>query len=413
MHEVRAASSRRNWLVLGAVLLLTLLALSLLLKQRRNAAAGANAAAPDAAASSLLSDLSAAEKARRAAIAALGPIKRREGTNAAEFYKQAIGLYNQLTDDEKNMLRHPRDKQDPKVAAALYAKIQPIMDLLRKARKADYADWGLGPMTLENSTNKTAQYTSAQQLAVLAIWDSTYRFQSDPDGAVGDLAAMEALGRSEDDSLIGLMVENSIHSGAMWLLAQNAGGITSAAGPDLAEIVNPAAVQQSFQIGLDAEASMLQSALDEYANPATRNGSLIQKWTSLGALSGEQAVSDLEWLEQTEQALGTDLQESNAQFQQWWAQKQAQAASMPLVGTALSNLANVRAQSQMSVAWNAMLAAGMALEQNNQAQFQSIPDPSTGQPFTVTQTATGFQLGSAMQYHGKPVTLSFSMPAAK
>jgi hypothetical protein len=63
------------------------------------------------------------------------------------------------------------------------------------------------------------------------------------------------------------------------------------------------------------------------------------------------------------------------------------------------------------VVQDALLNAGIALEQNNQAQFQTITDPTTGQPFTYTQTAGGFKLSSALRpSSGKPVTMDFGAP---
>jgi hypothetical protein len=420
MHEARATDPRRGRIVLGVVLLLTILVLLMVMREGRKSG-GANIAEPDVAAMSNPSVESAAEKARRAAIAALGPIKRRGGINAVDLYKEAMGLYAQLTDAEKKMLERPRDKVDPKVAAALYAKIQPIMDLLRNGRKADYADWGLGPMTFGPAKN--AQVEKTLDLNQLARWDAIYRFQSDPDGAVDDLAAMEAMNRSENDSLFGLIVQKNMHLGTMSLLAQNAAGITNAAAADLAYITSPATTEQLFQNGMNANAAILQAELDEYANPATRSQAepLFNNWSNfkngkvvVERINPAEGVSEMEWLEQTEQAFATTLTEPEPQFQQWWTQKLAEAASMPTTSIALRKMALTRPQVEASITENAMLAAGMALEQGDQAQFQSILDPATGQPFTYTQTATGFQLGSASLIGpGKPVSLSFSTPAAK
>ena len=398
--------------MLGTGLLLAFIFLLCLLRERRHAAIGAGAPTAVSEVSSSPSDASAAERARRAAIAALGPIKHK-GVNAADLYRNAMGLYAGLTDAEKNLLKHWREKQDPKSAAALYAKIQPIMDLLRSARKADYVDWALEPMTLEDSSNKAAQLTQTQHLAVLAAWDSNYRFQSDPDGAVGDVAAMEAMGRTANGNLIGLLVEEGIHGMGITVLAQNAGSITGAAGPDLGYIVNPASAGQSFQDGMDGEAAMLQAELDDYANPATRNESYVQRWVSSLSMTPQEAESEMEWTMQMEEELGKTLMEPQAQFQQWWTQKLSEAPSMPLIKISIQAVAGVRTSAQASLAQSAMLEAGLALEQNDKAGFQAILDPVSGRPFTYKQPANGFQLASALVRNGKPVTLSFPAPVAK
>lgn len=371
---------------------------------------GSNIEIQNPAKPSLVSSDSAAEKARRAAIAALGPIKRRNGTNAADLYKQAIELYAGLTQQERDLLANRNPKPDAKTAA-LFAKIQPIMELLRRGRRADYVDWGLGPMSLRGTTNEMTEITSIRQLATLARWDAAYLFQSDPAGAVGDLAAMDALGRSGDDSLIGLLVQDGIHAAGVYLLAQNAAAIPNADAIDFAAIIDPAAVEQGFQNGLNGEAAMLQEMLNEYADPATRPQT--EQMFRSASITPQEAVSELKWLAQTEQALGNTLQEPDTQFQQWWTQKQAEASSMPLANSGLASLANARNVAQVSLVENAMVEAGLAMEQGNQVQFQSFVDPSTGQPFNYTQTATGFRLASPLQYNGKPVTLDFGPPAPK
>jgi hypothetical protein len=151
--------------------------------------------------------------------------------------------------------------------------------------------------------------------------------------------------------------------------------------------------------------------LDEYADPATRTQE--ERMFRSASITPQEAVSEMKWLAQTEQALGNTLQEPDAQFQQWWTQKQAEASSMPLASPELGSLAGARNVAQVSLVENAMVEAGLVMEQGNQAQFQSIVDPSTGQPFKYTQTANGFQLASPLQYKGKPVTLDFGPPAPK
>jgi hypothetical protein len=415
MHEARATSPRRGWVLLGAACLLAILIL-LLLTERHNPAPGTAAVDTALPPSSSPAEESAAENARRAAIAALGPIKTRPGTNAVDLYRQATGLYAGLSDNEKAMLAHWRGRMDPKAAPALYARIQPMMDLLRRARHADYVDWGLGPIPFEDAPANLARLNGERDLAVMALWDSAYRFQTDPDGAVGDLAAMDAMGRGGIDSLIGLLEQNSLHQSALPLLAQNAAAITAAAGPDLADIIGPGAAAQAFQTGMNGEASILQALMDQYADPATRS----QAESVLGmaftngngpAVTPQQMTSGLEWIKQTEEALAPTLTEPQPQFQQWWTQKLTESASMPGAGVMMPGLLNARTAAQATLVEDAMLQAGMALEQNDQTQFESILDPSTGQPFIYTQTTNGFQLGSPLKYRSKPVTLSFSTPA--
>lgn len=209
-----------------------------------------------------------------------GAIKKREGANGADLYKQAIGLYAGLTDKEKEMLRDWKKMGDPAATAALYAKIQPIMDLLRQARKANYWDWDIAPLKLDGSSQeqlrevsdaKLALETTEMQLGGLAMWDAAYRFQSDPDGAVGDLAAMEAMARSTVESRLQWQPDAQLHSAAVELIAQYAGSVTNAAAQDLAYVLDPSAMEQAFQTGMSGDDQTTESLWNLYSDPATKS----------------------------------------------------------------------------------------------------------------------------------------------
>jgi len=402
MRESLVTRSGRAPLATGVVLLLALLLLSIFGVRHWNVFPAAPPGSGEAASPSTPGVISATEAARRAAIAALGPIKKRPGVNAADLYADAWALFKELTPDEKKMLTQPLDKLDPAAAAALYAKLQPIMAMLRRARNAGYVDWSMGPLTL--GTSMTGRLQEATGLKQAALWESTYRFQSDPDGAAGDLAALVALGRDEADMELGLVLENSFRTSSINLLSQNAGAISSAAAPDVAYIVSQTAAQQSFQNGMNGEIGMLQDAL---AHPPPL-------MAPDPPMTPAQFASAVQFLEQNDEGAESAVFEPQAQYQQWWTGQQAGAAALPVVGsTALQGQDFLYLRERASLEQNALLSAGIALEQGDESQLQSIVDPLTGQPFTVTRTATGFQIASTMQYQGKPVTLNFPAPAAK
>jgi hypothetical protein len=426
MHDVRITRKGRTWVVVGVLfLLVVLLGVSTLLPQRWRAGRIA-AVIPDTAASPGSIEESAADQARRAAIAALGPIKRRAGTNAADYYREALGLYNGLTDAEKKMLANWRVKGNAKAEAALYAKIQAIMDLIRKGRTANYADWGVGPYRFDDPSTVSANIAvlnSIRNLAMMSAWEANYRFGSDPSGALADLAAMDAMGQSADDDLLGFVIGIGMHALALNVLASNAGVVSGDGDADLSKLTNPAAIYQAYQAGMDGEASAFQALVDEYNDPATQAHaqSLFEQISVTGRTKNDpinsnpaEIASEMQWIEQTEEALGGTLQESDAQFQQWWAQKEAETASMPVAAHTLAVMTSPRINAQSALVLDVMVEAGLALEQGEQAQFQAITDPTTGQPFTYTQTAGGFQLASPFKNpNGKPVTLNFGAPAGQ
>ena len=408
MDEVRAIPLRRGRLLLVAALSLAFLALLIPGLREHLLTRAPLGFPPSASDSNPLLPLSPSEQARRAAIAALGPIKKRPGVNAADDYKKALGLYNQLSRDEKSRLRDWRALGNPKSAAALYAKIQPIMDLLRRARKADYADWGLGPVELRKAM---PELQAIQVLSQTALWESNYRFQTDSDGAVSDLSAMEAMSSSVVEDLIGFLVETGAHAAGIQVLAQNAGSITPGAFTDLAYIMNPAAVQESFQIGMNSEASLQQRDLSTYSDPATRNASELQMLVNSG-IAPDQVKSEVNWMIQTEQALGSTLQEPGAQFQQWWAQVQAQSASMSaLVVNPLSTLVSIRAKAQQSLAQASLLSAGLGMLHPDWPQAPSVTGLPKPDNMAITQGETQFKLVSSVG--GKSISLTFPNPVAK
>jgi len=197
-------------------------------------------------------------------------------------------------------------------------------------------------------------------------------------------------------------------------------------GDDLIYLTNTESVSQGYQQGMNGEAASFQAIVDGLNDPAAQASVVsfmnqlnqtIHGWGPNNAqmnLSPAQVVSQFQWIEQTEEELGGTLQEPDAEFQQWWAAKQAEAASMPLAASALQAIATSRARAQSVVVQNLMVQAGLALEQGGQAQFQAITDPTTGQPFTYTQTANGFTITSSFKSsNGKPVTLDFGAGAGQ
>jgi hypothetical protein len=174
---------------------------------------------------------------------------------------------------------------------------------------------------------------------------------------------MDAIGRSGDGQLIGFMIDAGVHAMALSVLALNGGEISGDGSADLSYITDPAAVYQSYQTGMNGEASAFQAMVDEYNDPATQRHvvSFVNQYiqfenpnTNSGSLTPAQIVSALQWIDQTEEALGGTLQETDAQFQQWLAQKQAEAASVPLAAITLESVTPSRTVAQSILVRNLM-----------------------------------------------------------
>ena len=66
----------------------------------------------------------------------------------------------------------------------------------------------------------------------MGLWGAAYQFQADPQSAVADLAAVQALGRSIGSNAVGLGFTSVLASQAFTMLAQNAPLLPEAAGAE-------------------------------------------------------------------------------------------------------------------------------------------------------------------------------------
>jgi hypothetical protein len=278
------------------------------------------------------------------------------------------------------------------------------MALIRMAKTADYVDWGDG------------KDNAIDQLSQLALFYIAFRSQFDPDGAAADFVAMDAMDRSGDDCLPMFEIESVTHQSGVSVLAKNAAGLTSAAASDLAAITDTATIRQDFQNAAQSQVAENQRWLAQYGDPSTRGQAIANGGyaNTYPPPTLQQVTSEMQWLDRTTQAMAGSLAEPDPQFQQWWSQTLSEASSMPFGSDVLPQLARQRTDAQKSIVETAMFAAGVALEKNDQTQFQAITDPLSGQPFTYTQTRSGFQLDSIVKLpNGDSLTLTlpFSTPA--
>jgi hypothetical protein len=411
MHHPLTAHNRRSWIAAGIALLLFILVLSIWLPPNLPLLSQHATQAQNQTGSTLL-NLSPADAARRAAIAKLGFIDAQSRVNAADSYSRAMALYNQLTDSEKNALKDWRTKLDPQSAEALFEKLQPILGLLRTARNADYVDWGTDPLMPDA---REARFNAMQYLSQVAQWAANYEFQADPADALQDLAAAEALDRNAAGALGGFRLYSDLRAPSLQIIAQNVDALPAGQISNLDFITNPAAIIQASQNIINAQAASMQSVLDQFADPATRSQAtqviqdvLIPYMDLSTNVSG--AIPLIQRIAQTDQQFANTFSEPEDQFVQWVSQVQSDAASPPLPAFVLPTIEDQRTILESSEIQAAMVTAGIALQQGSQSQFQSILDPVTGQPFTVTQTPNGFQLSSSIKFADGPVTLTFGPP---
>ncbi len=339
------------------------------------------------------------------------------GVNAADLYKDAFQLLNALSDEEKKIIAHPRDEVDADKAAALFEKIQPIMDLLRRAKDAEYCDWGVTVHPLRFDT-PMPQLNAVVKLGQLAFWDAGYRFSSDPDGAVDDLATRAHLGRTiGGESWIGFLAGSSFHAGVINLVSENAAKLSPENASQVAEMLDPSTLNEDFRNAVAGVAEMQQSFLDDLSDPQKRKKVL----DSMGTEDRLQEVlhspvqnlsAQVKWLQQTEKELPQKAQLPDADINAWWAQVNEQARSQPLASPVLETMKGFLDRYRFNSVNSTMLSAGLAVLQNGAEALASFRDPTNGRAFTFVPTATGFELRSTFQYKNKPVTLAFPTTTA-
>jgi hypothetical protein len=421
---------KKRWVAAAlACFLALLIALRIGIVRKENAAsearerARANAAAAEAA---------AAAKARTGAHMKIEPALRpiepppeppRARVNAADLYKQAFALFDELTDDEKRMLKNPRDEVDADKADELFKKIQPILELMRKAGAADYSEWGVGPIRFDTSL---AHVQKSVDLGRLALWSAAYRFPTDPQGAVDDLATRARLGRALPDTLLGLVVEASFDRGAVDLVSQNAGALNAAAGARLNEMLRDDAYVADFSRAMQGEVSSVLATADDLSTKTMDDVAKL-----LGAATGEPAkandgierlkamgydvprvVHDLRAIARIEEELSSKFALPDAQFDAWWRQTQAGFATNPFASLTMPAVDSVRGSVREIQVRRAMLGAGMAILQSDPGRLGTFTDPTTGVAFLYTPAVDGsFELRSPFTIKGQPVTMKF--PARK
>lgn len=332
-----------------------------------------------------------------------------EGPNAADIYKNAFMLYKALTDEEKLMLAKPREEVDADKADALFKKIQPIMELLRKAKDATYCDWGMGPVSF---TTPLPQLNLVMKLGQTAQWSSGYQFlSSNPDAAISDLATQSALEHSIGaEALIGFLVVATLNQGAINLVRDNAAALSPEGMTQALDMFRSSTWNHDFQLAVKTEASWLSEIADQLSNPKIDDPTL----KNMKMVSGNDVAliqSQIQWVQQMERDFASKAALSDTEFNAWWTQVTRQAASQPLAVTLLPNLSSIRTRYQSAAVNNSMIVAGLSILQNGPTQLNSQPDPTTGRPFTYVETANGFELRSTFQSKGKPVTMTFTYPA--
>ena len=288
------------------------------------------------------------------------PRVERAGVDASNFYEDAFALYGQLTDEEKEMMRHPSEEVDVEKADALFAKIQPIMELLRRGAAADYCDWGLKPFEPDTQLPHLGK---SQNLGAMALWNAAYRFPSDPEGAIDDLAARAKLGHDVADILIGWLAESSFEKSSTKLLLENAASLSDEARTKAHDFLRSSTLDSDMERAMSGEMQFSRSMFEKLAAQRPEERPTFSQLTGsqdYSAVSEEDRkldslIRDTAWLEAESrlvQKFQTQMAEAmfwpDARYNEWTQQFDAAfTAAHPLARSAVA-FSEVRSRFQVA-----------------------------------------------------------------
>ena len=251
-------------------------------------------------------------------------ISHPSGHNAADFYKNAFVMFKALSEDDKKILHDLKRKIDPSKDAPLLARIQPMMELLRRAKaEGTYTDWGVGPLRFDTPL---PHLSAVQELGKVVRWDATYRFAGDPAVALDDLAVQERLGDSvRDQAMIGTLVGMSLDKMALRTLHDNIQNVT----PDLMgqtfELVSPRDGRADLANGMASEVTFMKTFVAALLDPA-QQAALLPKVAALSDM-GETGIKEqlptiaeqTAWLAKTEEQFAAKALLPDSEYNVWWA----------------------------------------------------------------------------------------------
>lgn len=343
----------------------------------------------------------------------------RTGVDASVYYKNAFVFYAALTDEEKKMFRQPIDELDEEKAAALFQKIQPIMELLRQGAEADYCEWALGEPSFDM---KLPHISKSLELGRLVHWSANYRFPSDSQGALADLQMQARLGDHLADTVIGWLVQMSMESGANKVLRQHAGTLDDAATLQAQGFLQSSTVGKNAARAFATEVAGVEAMMKKLIgqSPAERvkvlqmmeaPGEKVLQPAIQRMLQDEAALTaEFQYLRQVEQQMAEAMPWPEAQYQAWWKGVESGLPEHPLAAMSLPALTGLRTRMQQTQVERAMLSAGLTLLQSGPEQLGRFRDPVTSAAFTYLPKPDGFELQSTFKNKGKPVTMSFTRP---
>ena len=339
------------------------------------------------------------------------------GVNGTNLYLKASALLKQLSEAERKMIKEPREEVPEAETKALFEKLKPVLALIHEAAGADYYDWGLGEFSFDK---RQPQYTIILELARAALWSSAYRFSEDPAGAIEDLAARRQIPSSETNVLIGGLVVSTIESGALEVIRENARHLDASTLERARTFLAESTLNQDVSRAFAGEAALMDPVFNTLSamSPEERLKYARSLWgTDLGPaaekvlLDPERLGDEASFIKKIDAQMAEAVTWPDGQFNAWKSQVTERLGDYPFAAKAFPAVTGVRDSIRRVQVEREMLAAGLAILSAGPAAAARARDPGTGNPFSYTTSATGFELRSpTLDKKGKPISMRFAAP---
>jgi hypothetical protein len=332
--------------------------------------------------------------------------------NAADLYRQAFALYGALTNDEKEILRDWRTNVDASVEAELCEKIRPVCDLMHHASAVTNCDWGIDssePKFLRSILNP------GRNIGRAMIWSAARCRSNDVTGATEDVLSTLQLGRNISRlEVIGCLVDLSLQYTTSSYVSQHVGLFGDADGQRLAASFNNPAYKEASSDAMEEEANRVDHITAQLAVlPAEEVAKAFSEnsgWMNDLPPNMDQAtvLVALKQVADSERELATALASSSQdEYKAWQQHVEELETSNPLAAEPLSAWTVFLDKMRAAEVNRQLLVAGLAVAQEGADALPSHLDPSSGEPFTYTETDDGFELRSNYQFNKEPMMMQF------
>lgn len=334
-------------------------------------------------------------------------------TNAAVIYRQAFDLFNQLSQEQKDILRNWPTNVDASVEAQLCELVRPICDLMHQATAVTNCDWGIdNPISF---ATKLPHLSASRNIARAAIWNAAHCRSNDVAGATDDAVSVLQLGQQISHSaIVGYLADVVLHRLTSEYVSQNLDLFQGTDAQRLAAAFGDPGYQAAPSDMINLQADMVERwAAKLAALPPDQMQDEIVKTSDpaegpLPTFDQATALATLARVVDSHRELAGLLQSSTEdEYETWQQQSTDLQASSPLGSMFLGALGPVVDKVRGAEVEQQMVLAGLAVAQNGTAALATVPDPASGQAFVYTKTDDGFDLQSAYIVNGSLYTIHF------